>query len=75
MRKNQEKGRWTEFADARGIDAKYAEKQSRADKELNDATAGPDDSVSIPTDDTGMKNPRGEFKSPSAMKADPAPKR
>ena len=73
--KKKEKGLWREFADAKGIDAKYAEAQAQADKELADATAGPDDSVSIPPDDTEMKNPHGEFQGPSAMKMAPAPKK
>ena len=71
MNGKQDKGRWPEFADARGIDAKYAEQQAQADKELADATAGPDDSISIPPGDTEMKNPHGEFQSPSAMKVAP----
>jgi hypothetical protein len=66
MRRNR--GGWWEFADARGIDAKYAEERPQADKELADATAGPDDWASIAPDDTMMKNPGGEFQAPSAMK-------
>ncbi|HXR94715.1 MAG TPA: hypothetical protein VN718_02485 [Rhizomicrobium sp.] len=71
MSKKQEKGRWQELADAKGIDAKYAQEQDRADKELADATAGPDDNFLIPPDDTEMKNPHGEFQGPSAMKVAP----
>lgn len=71
MERKKNKGRWQEFADASGIDAKYAEQQARADKELADATAGPDDSLSVPPDDTEMKNPHGEFQGPSAMKVAP----
>lgn len=72
MRDKKNKGHWREFADAAGIDTKYAEEQAQADKELADATAGPDDSISIPTDDTAMKNPHGEFQSPSTMKPSPS---
>lgn len=71
MSKKKEFGRWPEFADATGIDAKYAQDQAKADKELADATAGPDDSIPVPTDDTGMKNPHGEFQSPSTMTPPP----
>lgn len=69
--KKKDKGHWREFADAAGIDAKYVEAQAQADKELADATAGPDDSISVPPDDTEMKNPHGEFQGPSAMKVGP----
>jgi hypothetical protein len=72
MSRKRDKGRWQDFADARGIDAKYAEERAQADKELADATAGPDDWVSIAPDDTAMKNPHGEFQAPSAMKVAPA---
>jgi hypothetical protein len=65
------KGHWREFADARGIDAEYAQAQAQADKELAEAMAGPDDSISVPPDDTEMKNPHGEFQGPSAMKVAP----
>jgi hypothetical protein len=71
MNRKRDKGRWQDFADARGIDAKYAEERAQADKELADATAGPDDWVSIAPDDTAMKNPHGEFQAPSAMKVAP----
>jgi len=69
MRRNR--GGWWEFADARGIDAKYAEERPQADQELADATAGPDHWISIAPDDTAMKNPHGEFQAPSAMKVAP----
>jgi hypothetical protein len=71
MSKKTEKGRWSEFADTRGIDAKYAEQQAQADKELRDATAGPRHDSKIAPDDTAMKNPYGEFQSPSAKKVAP----
>jgi len=58
---------WQEFADARGIDAKYEEAKAEADRELRDATAGPDDALQIAPDGTELKNPDGEFQWPSPM--------
>jgi len=75
MSRKQNKGRWQEFSDATGIDAKYVDAQAHADKELADATAGPDGNISVPPDDTGMKNPHGEFQGPSAKKIAPQPKK
>lgn len=59
-------GRWPAFADAKGIDAKYAEVRSQAEKELADTQAGPPDTERIAPDDTEMKNPGGEFQHPSS---------
>ena len=60
-------GRWPAFADARGIDAKYAQVRREAERELADTEAGPRDGSSIPPGDTEMKNPHGEFQHPSPM--------
>jgi hypothetical protein len=60
-------GRWPEFNDARGIDSKYTEEKAAAARELAEATAGPANPDVILPDDTKMKNPGGEFQSPSAM--------
>jgi hypothetical protein len=66
-----EKGFWSGFADARGIDAKYAEVGAQAEKELRDTEAGPHRTLPISRDDTEMKNPGGEFQNPSS--SNPAP--
>src|SRR5215813_8583798 len=72
-------GPWNEFADATGIDASYAAEQGEADRQLKDATAGPQAAggTGVGTGDTGMKNPNGAFAMPSpkagthARRADP----
>lgn len=69
--KKQGKGLWREFADATGIETKYREDQANADRELAEATAGPNDQDHIAADDTDMKNPHGEFQAPSAMSVPP----
>jgi hypothetical protein len=62
-------GPWNEYADAVGIDAKYAQEQGEADRQLKDATAGPDAvnprGESVAKGDTAMKNPHGAFDTPS----------
>src|SRR5438067_9803837 len=61
-------GRWTAFADARGIDAKYAQVRAQAEKELAETGTEPHTSIStVPPGDTEMKNPHGEFQHPSPM--------
>jgi hypothetical protein len=60
-------GHWREFADAKGIDAKYAEHQGDADRELGDAVVTPKGNSLVAVDDVNMKNPRGEFQNPSSM--------
>ena len=69
MTGRKEKGRWPEFADSKGIDAKYAEQQAEADRELKDATAGPEAvnprGETVATGDTDLKNPNGSFAAPS----------
>ena len=60
-------GHWKEFADATGIDAAYAAHQADADRELRDAIVTPRGDGLVPADDTGMKNPEGEFQYPSPM--------
>lgn len=60
-------GHWKEFADATGIDTKYAEHQADADRELNDAMVVPKGDGSVGPDDVNMKNPDGDFQSPSSM--------
>src|SRR5215469_4736484 len=69
--KKQEIGHWWEFADAAGIETKYRENQANADRELAEATAGPNDQGHVAADDTGMKNPYGEFQCPSAKAVTP----
>jgi hypothetical protein len=60
-------GPWNEFADATGIEAKYLAEQDEADRQLKDATAGPDrvEGEDVATGDTAMKNPHGAFAAPS----------
>lgn len=60
-------GHWKEFADATGIDAAYVAHQADADRELRDAIVTPRGDGLVPADDTGMKNPEGEFQYPSPM--------
>jgi len=69
MTARKEKGRWPEFSDATGIDAKYAEEQAEADRQLKDATAGPQTVQGLPVmvGDTAMKNPHGAFAMPSPV--------
>lgn len=67
MTKKLNSGHWKEFADAKGIDAKYAENQDQADRELKDALVTPRvDGIAEP-DDVSMKNPNGEFQHPAPM--------
>jgi hypothetical protein len=68
----RKEGRWPAFADARGIDAKYAQVRRQAEQELADTEAGPRNTVSVPAEDTDMKNPHGEFQHPSPMTGTPA---
>jgi hypothetical protein len=72
MAANRNEGRWPSFADARGIDAKYAEVRKQAEKELADTEAGPRVTPAVPADDTEMKNPGGEFQYPSSMTGESA---
>ena len=76
MTARKEKGRWQEFADSKGIDAKYAEEELEAQRQLTEATAGPGRNnaggcvagpvpSSVPAGDTGMKNPSGAFETPA----------
>ena len=62
-------GPWNEYADATGIDAKYADEQGEADRQLKDASAGPGAvnprGVSVAVGDTAMKNPHGASDMPS----------
>jgi len=62
-------GPWNEFADATGIDSKYAQEQAEADAQLKQATAGPEAvssrGVDVAVGDTGMKNPHGAFGAPA----------
>jgi hypothetical protein len=60
-------GPWNEYADATGIDAKYAAEQAEADRQLKDATAGPQavSGAPVAVGDTQMKNPHGAFAMPS----------
>jgi hypothetical protein len=67
MTGKRETGLWQEFSDARGIDAQYAQDKARADKELADAIAGPDNWDVVMPDDIEVKNPGGELQFPSAM--------
>jgi len=62
------RGRWPEFADATGIDAKYAEERGEAARQLKEATAGPEavSATPIAVGDTAMKNPDGAFAMPAA---------
>lgn len=65
----RERGRWPEFADATGIDAKYLEERGEADRQLKEATAGPEAVSTAPVaiiDDTAMTNPQGAFAIPAA---------
>lgn len=65
-------GQWWEFSDALGIDPKYAAQKARADRELADALAGPNESYPvIAPDGIEMKNPGGEFQCPAAMHVAP----
>jgi len=67
MTNRKEKGRWPEFADATGIDAKYLAEQAEADRQLKEATAGPQalPGAAAATGDTALKNPHGAFATPS----------
>ncbi len=67
MTKKTNSGHWKEFADAKGIDAKYAESQDQADRELNDALVTPRGGSIAASDDASMKNPNGEFQNPAPM--------
>lgn len=69
-------GRWQEFADSKGIDAKYAQEELEAQRQLIEATAGPGRGnawgcvagpvpSTVPPGDTDMKNPNGSFATPS----------
>lgn len=69
--KSEAKGHWREFSDARGIESQYRQDQANADRELAEATAGPDDSDHVAPNDTELKNPHGELQSPSTMAATP----
>lgn len=61
-------GQWWAFSDARGIDAKYAADKPRADRELVDAIAGPDEWYPVITPDgIETKNPGGEFQYPGGV--------
>ena len=62
----RKEGRWPAFADAKGIDAKYAEVRSQAEQELANTQAGPPGTGRIAPDNTEMKNPGGEFQHPSS---------
>lgn len=62
-----ETGHWQEFSDSRGIDTKYMEERANAERELAEAIAGPDNWDTIAPDDVEIKNPGGEFQSPSAL--------
>lgn len=66
-------GRWQEFADARGIDAKYAEHRRAAEVELDETLAGPRPGRDVPPGDVDMKNPGGEMQYPSPMHIGPKP--
>ncbi len=65
MTKKPNSGHWKEFADAKGIDAKYAENQEQADRELKDAFVVPRGDWE--PNDASMKNPNGEFQHPAPM--------
>jgi hypothetical protein len=67
MTKKTNSGHWKEFADAKGIDAKYAENQDQADRELKDALVTPRGDGIVDADDTSVKNPNGEFQHPAPM--------
>ncbi|HXS06743.1 MAG TPA: hypothetical protein VN723_08145 [Rhizomicrobium sp.] len=62
-------GPWNEYADATGIDSKYAEEQAEAERQLKQATAGPEAvnprGAGVAIGDTEMKNPHGAFASPA----------
>jgi hypothetical protein len=64
-------GLWTDFSDARGIDLQYERVKAKAEKELDATLAGPS-KISVPADDTELKNPDGEFADPAAMVEPPA---
>ena len=68
MTARKEKGRWPEFSDAAGIDAQYAAAQAEADRQLREATAGPQavGAGNAATGDTDLKNPNGTFAMPSS---------
>ena len=76
MTARKQTGRWQEFADSKGIDAKYAEEELEAQRQLIEATAGPgrDNARACVTGpvgntvrpgDTDMKNPHGSYAIPS----------
>jgi hypothetical protein len=69
---NRREGRWTAFADARGIDAKYAQVRWQVEEELAATEAGPHSVVSVPPDGRGMKNPHGGSQHPSPLVDAPA---
>ena len=60
-------GHWKEFADATGIDAKYAEHQAQARQELDNAVVTPKGDGLVAAADIDMKNPAGDFQHPASM--------
>jgi len=76
MAQRKQRGHWQEYSDAKGIDAKYAQEELEAQRQLIEATAGPGrdnarGSVAgpvpseVPPGDTEMKNPSGSYAAPS----------
>jgi hypothetical protein len=74
MANGRKSGYWWTFGDAKGADLAYRDVEKKADAELARTLAGPKAirEIDIPRDDTGMKNPDGDFQSPAAMVEVPA---